>query len=380
MITRTLLPCLSVVWSLSLSAGAYAAVRLPPVLGDNMVLQQQSSVNVWGWADPGETVRVSAGWSKTPVSAVAGSDGKWRVRLGTTKAGGPYAMTIEGKNRIVLTNVMLGEVWVCSGQSNMEFTIKNLGGWAGSYNPDKEDLLKNDYASLRLFTVARDTSGIPLDTCGGAWLVAGPEVVENFSATAYFFGRELHRTLRVPIGLISSSWGGTPAEAWTRREDIEANNDLAFYLTGPNTIESFRATPGILYNAMIHPLANYSIKGVIWYQGESNRNDAQLYRTLMSTLIAGWRKDWNLGSFPFYYVQIAPFSYLEPLSGALLREAQLKTMTCRIPEWLSRWISAMSMISIQRTSRKSDGDWHSGRLPIPMAATYPRSQGLCTGR
>ena len=324
---RTLLTCLSVGWSLSLGAGAYAAVRLPPVLGDNMVLQQQSSVNIWGWADPGETVRVSAGWSKTPLSAVAGSDGKWRVRLETTKAGGPYAMTIEGKNRIVLTNVMLGEVWVCSGQSNMEFTIMTLGGWAGSYNADREDLLKNDYASLRLFTVARDTASIPLGTCGGAWRVAGPEVVENFSATAFFFGRELHRTLNVPIGLISSSWGGTPAEAWTPREDLETNNDLAFYLTGPNAIESFRATPGILYNAMIHPLAGYSIKGVIWYQGESNRNDAPLYRTLMSTLIAGWRKDWNLGSLPFYYVQIAPFSYEEPLSGALLREAQLKTLT-----------------------------------------------------
>ena len=324
---KTLLACLSMVWSLSLSGGASGAVRLPSILGDNMVLQQQSTVNIWGWADPGEAIRVRAGWMTAPVSTVAGSDGKWRVGLKTAKAGGPYVLTVEGKSRIELKNVMLGEVWVCSGQSNMEFTIKDLGGWSGSFGADYDDLLKHGYPSLRLFTVARDTSRVPIDTCKGAWLLPNPEFVENFSATAYFFGRELSRKLNVPVGLISSNWGGTPAEAWTRPADIMTHKELAFYLSEPNKPEGSPATPGILYNAMIHPLLNYPIKGVIWYQGESNRNDAHLYRTLMSTLIAGWREAWNLGSFPFYFTQIAPFAYGEPLAGALLREALLQTMT-----------------------------------------------------
>jgi sialate O-acetylesterase len=325
--SRLLLACVYAVGCMSVCTTAAAAVRLPPILGDNMVLQRRSTVNIWGWADPGESIRVKAGWMNAAVSAVAGIDGKWQVRLGTAKAGGPYVMTIQGENRIVLKNVMLGDVWVCSGQSNMEFTIKMLGGWAGSYSADKKDLLKNGYSSLRLFTVAKDTSSAPLDTCRGSWRVAGPDEVESFSATAYFFGRELTRRLKVPVGLISSNWGGTPAEAWTRLEDVTRNNDLAFYLNDPNKNDWFPAKPGVLFNAMIHPLTHYPIKGVIWYQGESNRNDAQLYHTLMGTLIAGWRSEWNLGSFPFYYVQIAPFGYEEPFSGALLREAQLKTLT-----------------------------------------------------
>jgi len=312
---------------MALVAGATAAVRLPPMFGDNMVLQQHGAVTLWGWGDPGEVIKVTAGWSKTPVSATAGSDGKWRARLETSEAGGPYLIAIEGKSRIELKNIMLGEVWVCSGQSNMEYTIKDLGGWSGSFRADYDDLVKEGYSSLRLFTVARDTSSVPLETCRGAWRLPAPEVVEQFSATAYFFGRELSRTLRVPVGLISSSWGGSPAEVWTRPEDLRKRPELAYYLSAPNRSEWDPATPGILYNAMIHPLLRYPIKGVIWYQGESNRNDARLYPALMGTLVAGWRDAWDQGGFPFYFTQIAPFDYEEPMAAALLREAQLKTMT-----------------------------------------------------
>ena len=323
----TVLQCASVLCFLCFCTFSSAEVRLPSILADNMVLQQRSSVNIWGWANPGEIVHVKAGWATAPVSAVAGSDGKWQIRLRTTKAGGPYGITITGKNQIVLKNVMLGEVWVCSGQSNMEFTIKMLGGWESFYKADKEDLVKNGYSSLRLFTVAKDTSSVPLDTCRGTWLVANPEVVENFSATAYFFGRELSRKLKVPIGLISSNWGGTPAEAWTSIEDLKGHKDLAFYLRDQNKSRWFPSRASVLYNAMIHPLTKFAVKGVIWYQGESNRNEAHVYAELMGTLIANWRRVWNLGAFPFYYVQIAPFDYEEPLSCALLREAQLKTMS-----------------------------------------------------
>jgi sialate O-acetylesterase len=235
-------------------------------------------------------------------------------------------MTIEGKDRIELKNIMLGEVWVCSGQSNMEFTINMLGGWGGRFAADRDDLIRNGYGSVRLFTVARDTSRVPVDTCRGAWLLPDPDVVGDFSATAFFFGRELARTLKVPVGLIASSWGGTPAESWTRPGDLVSRPELALYLSAPNKTEWSSAAPGILYNAMIHPLIGYPIRGVIWYQGESNRNDAALYHELMGALIAGWREAWNLGSFPFYFTQIAPYNYEEPYAAALLREAQLKTL------------------------------------------------------
>jgi sialate O-acetylesterase len=304
----------------------WSEVKIPAVLGDNMVLQQKSLINVWGWAAPGEIIRVRAGWTKTPASVKTGSDGKWSVQLRTSKAGGPYTMSIEGTNKVLLQNIMLGEVWVCSGQSNMEFTIKMLGGWNGAYRADREDLITNKYSSLRLFTVAKDTSRIPLDTCRGRWAEANPEVVENFSATAYFFGRELSRKLGVPVGLVATSWGGTPAEAWTNLSDLRKNDTLAFYWNDPNRSGWFPTQPAVLYNAMIHPLLPFAIKGVIWYQGESNRNDAPLYHILMRTLIGNWRREWHQPDLPFYFVQIAPFNYEEPFSGALLRDAQVKTL------------------------------------------------------
>jgi sialate O-acetylesterase len=306
--------------------GAQAAVRVPSLFGDNMVLQRESTVEIWGWADPGETVRISAGWMKAGASAVAGGDGVWRTTIVTGEAGGPWTMTIAGANRIQLKNVMLGEVWVCSGQSNMEYTIAMLGGWSGGFVADREDLVTRGYRQLRLFTVARDTSSVPLDTCTGGWLVPAPETVEHFSATAYFFGRELVRRLNVPVGLISSSWGGTPAEAWTPRGELGKRPELASYLDGPNRSKWWPATPGILFNAMIHPLLRYAIRGAIWYQGESNRNDARTYPLLMQTLITSWRTAWSRGDFPFYFTQIAPFAYQEPMSASLLREAQVKTL------------------------------------------------------
>ena len=190
-----------------------AEVKLPPVLSDNMVLQCQSTISLWGWADVGENVVITAGWIKGSITARTDVHGCWSAQLKTTKAGGPYSIVLKGKNIIVLNNVMLGEVWMCSGQSNMEFTIKMLGGWDHFYRAEKEELLKGNPSELRLFTVSKDTSSVPLDVCRGKWVLAGLDAVENFSATAYFFGRELRKRLKVPIGLIATSWGGTPAEA-----------------------------------------------------------------------------------------------------------------------------------------------------------------------
>jgi sialate O-acetylesterase len=310
------------------NSSAFAHIRLPSLVGDNMVLQQKSEVNLWGYANPNDKLSISAGWLTKEVNTVVQKDGKWKIKLPTIKAGGPYTIEIAGNNEtLVIKNVMLGEVWLCSGQSNMEFTINMLGGWKDTFPAELDDLLKKEYPDLRLFTVKKDSSLVPLDSCKGKWLTATPDNVGEFSATAYFFGRELSRRLGVPVGLISSSWGGSPAEAWTNGDLIKKDSLLKSFMDAHNRSRWWPGTPGAIYNAMIHPLHMYGIQGVIWYQGETNRNDAALYPHLIETMVAGWRKDFKCGDFPFYFTQIAPYSYEEPLSGAFLREAQLKCLS-----------------------------------------------------
>jgi sialate O-acetylesterase len=308
-----------------LPSGASAAIKLPALIGNNMVLQQNATINVWGWADAGEKISIQASWLSTPALATTTADGDWKSVINTPKAGGPYTMTITGHDyTITIENIMIGEVWVCSGQSNMDFTLRGLGGWK-LYPPEVRKDVKN-HPGVRLFTVQKDTSALPLNNCKGKWKTADTGSVNDFSATAWFFGSYLSEKLDVPVGLIVSAWGGTPAEVWTPVADIKAVPDLGFYLNHYNGTQWWPGTAGVLYNSMIYPLLNYTIKGAIWYQGESNRMDAKLYPTLMNTLITSWRKNWLVGDFPFYYVQIAPFTYGEPYSGALLREAQLKCL------------------------------------------------------
>jgi sialate O-acetylesterase len=293
-----------------------------------MVLQQNALINVWGWADAGEKVTINASWQSTPAITTTASDGTWKTTLKTPAAGGPFKMTITGRDySITIENVMVGEVWVCSGQSNMDFTMRGLGGWK-HYKPEVcSEVASGAYAGVRIFTVQKDTSAVPLDHCKGNWLTADTTTVNDFSATAWFYGAYLNKQLGVPVGLIATAWGGTPAEVWTPVESIKAEPDLGFYLNHYNGSIWWPGTPGVLYNAMIHPLVNYTIKGAIWYQGESNRLDAKLYPELMKTMITSWRKAWGVGDFPFYYVQIAPYTYTEPATGALLREAQLKCLS-----------------------------------------------------
>ena len=307
---------------------AVAAVRLPALIGNNMVLQQNAEIIVWGWADAGESISIEASWLSLPSVTNALSDGTWKTILKTSSAGGPYKMAVTGRDyTITIDNVMIGEVWVCSGQSNMDFTIRGLGGWK-NYNPEvREEVAGGMYSAVRMFTVQKDTSAIPLADCKGNWLTADSNTVNDFSATAWFYGAYLSKQLGVPVGLIATAWGGTPAEVWTPVESIKAEPELGFYLNHYNGTQWWPGTPGVLYNAMINPLIKFTVKGAIWYQGESNRLDARLYPSLMNTMIASWRKAWGLGDFPFYFVQIAPYSYSEPFTGALLREAQLKCLS-----------------------------------------------------
>ncbi len=301
-----------------------AQIRLPSVLQSNMVLQRESNVLLWGWSQPAESFKIKLSWQKDKIQVVADSLGNWNAIIQTGPAGGPVSIFFKGKkNKIKLENILFGEVWFCSGQSNMAFTINMLGGWDSEYyKKDKEDFLKNDYSNIRLFTAQLNAASEPEDDCVGSWKSADLKSAGDFSAVAFFYGRELYNKLKVPIGLINSSWGGTRAEAWTKPDVIESGSKLEFYRFDTSRSYRNKDKPGVLYNGMVHPFLNYRIKGVIWYQGEANRNDASHYKDLFEALIWNWRSDFNQELLPFYYVQIAPFGYKESMVGALLREAQ----------------------------------------------------------
>lgn len=312
-------------------AGPAAAVVKPHGLfQDNIVLQQKVKLPVWGKADPGEEVTVTLG--KDKATAKADDKGNWKVHLAPLSAGGPHELVIAAGNTITLKNVMIGEVWVCSGQSNMEWTIDMCGGIDqkkakdGPSNPN-----------LRLFSVGKSPRETPVDDVGGKWVIAGPETVGPFSAVGYYFGLELQKDLSCPVGIINSSWGGTRAEAWTSRpalrklapeydKEVEAHEAAA--KANPQVSSNANA-PSVLYNGMIHPILSFPIKGAIWYQGESNVGKAYHYGMLFPAMIQNWREAWLAPKMPFYFVQLAPFLRVgkgpEDSAWAELREAQRLT-------------------------------------------------------
>ncbi len=494
--------------AICLASALRGQVTLPAVIGSHMVLQQNSEAPLWGWASPGENISIATSWDSGKVQAAAGSDGKWSVKVKTPPAGGPFTIEIAGKNKIVLDDILIGEVWICSGQSNMEMPLKGWPEWGGPIDGSEAAIKEANYPNIRLFTVKKAYSFVPVDTCSGNWAACTPETAKDFSATGYFFGRTLSQKLNIPIGLIHTSWGGTAAEAWTSNEFISQipkfNNASGrcdpelFYKTAidnyykeqekwvkgigfnvseqgpawssgadtgegwadakvpsewaatpvgsyngmveyrmtfkvpkgwvgkPTVIElgpidemdvtwlngkligshlnpgdwatprkyevpagtlkagenilalrvantsglggingkeadlkislakakgkpvplagtwkirkaeaigkvppvpdcincNYPNTPTMLYNAMIRPLVPFAIKGAIWYQGESNRYDGLLYRDIFTGMIRNWRSDWKQGEFPFYFVQIAPYTYQDSYSTGLLREAQ----------------------------------------------------------
>lgn len=322
------------------SSACFADVKLGSPFQHHMVLQQKMATPVWGWADPGEEVTVTIrGQAK---SAKAGDDGKWSVALDPLEANAEgTSLTVKGKNEVKLDDVLVGEVWVCSGQSNMEWSI------ASSIDPDLESIAAN-YPKIRLLQIPNVVSMKPEAACGGEWKLCTPESVRGFSAVGFFFGRQLHHTLDVPVGLIASDWGGTPAEAWTSPEAMEKTADLKPILDrwagmvsnypnikdvvgkdGKKPADPTKSPhhPSGLYNGMIAPIAGYGIKGAIWYQGESNASRAYQYRLLMPTMIQSWRTAWKQGDFSFYQVQLANFKAPKDQPGesdwAELREAQM---------------------------------------------------------
>ena len=343
-----------------------ADIRLPAIFSDHMVMQQNASVKLWGTADAGENIAIIASWGKEK-SVTANSRGNWYAEI-ETPAGShvPQQIIFKGKNNVFLGNVLIGEVWLCSGQSNMAWPIKRS-------NNAYEETKNANHPSIRFFHIPRKLAWKPQSDVNARWQPCSPESISDQSAVAYFFGRELQRELDVPIGLIVSAWGGSGAQAWIDKETAGKEglqNIVDWYQTHEQKLQEYRYNfmkasaawrsrqpeetpvdrstrpkrnlpgdqhiPFALYNGMIHPIKTYSIKGAIWYQGESNVIRAHQYRTLFPAMIKSWRNVWNQGNFPFYYVQIAPFHYsdYEGVTSAELRDAQLKTLdVVETPAW-----------------------------------------------
>ncbi|HRR94107.1 MAG TPA: sialate O-acetylesterase, partial [Bacteroidales bacterium] len=293
---------LFLVYSINVN-NAFSEIKMPAIFGDNMVLQQQTNAAIWGNASAGATVTVKTSWNGKSYTVKAGADGKWKTKVQTPAAGGPYTITISDGKPLVIRNVMVGEVWVCSGQSNMEMPMKGYRNQP--VTGSNEYIATSSNEQIRLITVPRLASMSPLDDFNGSWKLCEPENVAEFSATAYFFGLMLNKTLKVPVGLICTSWGGTRIEPWMSEDGLKDFDWVKLPDKSSVPEKLSQQTPTVLFNAMINPIAGYGIRGAIWYQGEANRNEPVQYRKLMPGLALNWRNVWGVGDFPMYYVQIA---------------------------------------------------------------------------
>ena len=333
---------------------AMAGFSLPALISDNMVLQQNSHITLWGWASPGEKISISTSWNNKSYTAATGSTGSWKISIKTPKAGGPYRISFSsGEQHVTINNVLLGEVWLASGQSNMEFPIGKFEGWKNGVHNYATEIPKADYPNIRMIDVPNRVSDTVQQNFTGQWKVCDSNNVKEFSGVAYFFAKEIFEKTNYPVGIINATWGGTPAESWTKKEVLQSDTGFvhileryqmmldkypeaykkyqaAFdkWLTDTSSTKKKPSAPGgsdwnkspyKLYNGMIAPLLNYKLRGTVWYQGESNANHAWQYRRLFPAMIRSWRKEFNHKNMPFYFVQITPHKG----QNAEIREAQL---------------------------------------------------------
>jgi len=352
-----------------------AQLTLPAVFGDNMVLQQQTNAAIWGKADPGSRVSIKTSWNNKSYSARTGSDGNWKTSFSTPSAGGPYSITVSSGTTRTFRNIMIGEVWICSGQSNMEMGMKGYRNQP--VTKANEFIATSSNNQIRLITVPRNTSLALKDNFEAEWKLCEPENVVDFSATAYFFGLMLNKVLKVPIGLICTSWGGTRIEPWISEAGCKSFDFIKLPDKTQKPENLSPQTPTVLYNAMISPLAGFGIKGAIWYQGEANRNEPAQYEKLLPALADNWRSEWGIGEFPFYYVQIAPFDYgTAGINSAFLREAQLKAATSGTNMGMACIMDTGEKDIIHPSDKKAAGD----RLAYQaLAKTYGIKGIACDG-
>jgi hypothetical protein len=402
-----------ILWFVVSQAGA--KIYLPAIISSHMVLQQNTMVELWGKTSLSHQVSLQCSWDKVIREADCDDAGKWSLSIRTPLAGGPYEIVIsDTDDRIVIENVMIGEVWFCSGQSNMEFPMGiSESYWHTGVISYETEIKEAVYPNIRLFSVKKQVAEEPVDTCWGEWLECNPEPVNSFSAVAYYFGRMIYHQLKVPVGLIHSSWGGTPAESWTRKEILK--NDTAFqcifdkyrqYLDDyPEAYKKYREdlenwrigvekgtitgieakkpprapvgpghhkSPSVLYNGMVAPVIPYTIRGVIWYQGESNADRPLLYSKLFPEMIKNWREDWKQGDFPFYFVQISAHDKQNPL----IREAQLKTMQIVPNTGMVVSLDVGDSLDIHPRDKKTVGE----RLALwALSETYNQPGIVCSG-
>ncbi|WP_316848809.1 sialate O-acetylesterase [Pedobacter agri] len=352
---------------------ASATVKPASIFTDHMVLQQQSNVAIWGWAKPSSKVKIITSWNKENYSVTTDQNGKWKIKVATPVAGGPYRIEFNDGEKLILNDILIGEVWFCGGQSNMEMPMK--GFKSQPIIGSNEKILKSANNNIRLYTVPRSSITERQDNSKpSAWKPAAPETVSNFSATAYYFGSLLSEMLNVPIGIINDSYGGSSIEAWMSPEDLKAFPEVKIPSKG-DTIKEVSRTPTTLYNGMLYPVIGYGIKGAIWYQGESNYERPDRYEELFPAMVSSWRKNWDNGEFPFFYAQIAPYNYAQlppyhvggKFNSAFLRDAQRKSLS-KIPN------SGMAVLmdigeekSIHPAGKKQGGE----RLAyLALAQTY----------
>lgn len=308
---------------LCLVINASATVKLPAIIGDNMVLQQRCEAALWGTAKLNSKVVVTTSWNNRKCKVKTNSNGQWSLKVLTPSAGGPYTITLDDGQKLKLTNILIGEVWVCSGQSNMNMSMRGFQNQP--ILNSNEILLDADNKSIRLFEVGRTAALTPQVDCKGQWTASNALTAGNFSALAFQFGKMLHEKLKVPIGLIHASIGGTKIQTWMSIEDLEPLSQDKV----PESFEKIKNHASVStanYNGMIAPIVGYGIKGFIWYQGEANYKEPKLYEKLFPAMVSGWRKRWGCGLLPFYYVQIAPFARPEKELNARFMEVQLNCL------------------------------------------------------
>lgn len=368
-----------VIMLLSATFQINAKIKLPALFSDNMMLQQKTNAPMWGWADKDTNLTVKTSWNSKIYRAKTDNSGKWNVALETPSAGGPFTIEVtQGAEKVIVKNILIGEVWLCSGQSNMEMPLKGFPGQP--VRNGNEIIVRSTNKNIHFITIPRATVLEPLNDFEGKWEVASPKSTANFSATAWYFGSLLQEVLDVPVGLIHVSYGGSSMEAWMNQEMLKDFTSAKIPTTKEELAKDPNRVPTTLFNGMLSPVIGYGIKGCIWYQGESNYERASEYKDLMKKMVSSWRALWKQGDFPFYYAQIAPFNYasfhpkdyLEKYNSAYLREAQLKASS-EIP---NSGMAVLMDVGEENNIHPTDKEKGGNRLAFQVLAKTYKVEGF----